>query len=110
MPSITSIAAFAGLASLTFANPIEKLEKRSGAFRVDQVQTGTVIKNGPAALQKVLQKYAKNVPTNVAAAAAAAVSGSVAANPEQDDAEYLCPVNVGGTLMNLDFDTGSADL
>jgi hypothetical protein len=110
MPSVSSIAAFAGLASLAFASPIEKLEKRAGSFRVDQVATGTVVKNGAVALQKVLQKYNKAVPTNVAAAAAAAVSGTVAADPEQYDSEYLCPVNVGGTLMNLDFDTGSADL
>lgn len=107
MPSITSIAAFAGLASLAFASPIEK---RTGAFRVDQVKkSGTVTRNGAVALQKVYQKYSKVVPSNVVAAAAAA-TGSVAANPEQYDAEYLCPVNVGGTLMNLDFDTGSADL
>jgi hypothetical protein len=110
MPSVTAFATFAGLASLAFASPVEKLEKRSGAFRLDQVATGAVVKNGAVALQKVLQKYNKAVPTSVASAAAAAVSGSVAADPEQYDSEYLCPVNVGGTLMNLDFDTGSADL
>ncbi|KAF2100754.1 aspartyl protease [Rhizodiscina lignyota] len=100
MPSIASIAAFAGFASLAIASPIE-LQKRAGAFRVDQVESG----------KRVYQKYSKTVPTKVsAAAAAAAASGSVEASPEQYDAEYLCPVSVGGTTLNLDFDTGSADL
>ena len=60
-------------------------------------------------MQNAYQKYNAQVPTNVAAAAAA-VSGTVAANPEQYDAEYLCPVTVGGNTLNLNFDTGSADL
>lgn len=112
MPSVALIAAFAGLTSLAAASPVE-IEKRAGAFRVDQVQTGHSVRVGPAALQKVYQKYSKAVPTKVsaaAAAAAAAASGSVQASPEQYDAEYLCPVSVGGTTLNLDFDTGSADL
>jgi hypothetical protein len=28
----------------------------------------------------------------------------------QYDSEYLCPVTVGGQMLNLDFDTGSSDL
>jgi aspergillopepsin I len=38
------------------------------------------------------------------------VTGTVAASPDQYDAEYLCPVTIGSTTLNLDFDTGSADL
>lgn len=37
-------------------------------------------------------------------------SGSVAANPEQNAALFLSPVDVGGQVMNLDFDSGSSDL
>ncbi|GAM91036.1 hypothetical protein ANO11243_090830 [Dothideomycetidae sp. 11243] len=37
-------------------------------------------------------------------------SAAVPANPETNDQAYLCPVNVGGTTLNLDFDTGSSDL
>lgn len=36
--------------------------------------------------------------------------GSVAANPEANEKEYLSPVTIGGQTFNLDFDTGSADL
>jgi hypothetical protein len=109
MPSIASIASLAGLASLAFATPIEKQKRTAGSFSIDQVQGSSVKKAGPVAYQRALQKFSKPVPSSVAAAAAA-VTGTVTANPESDDSEYLCPVNVGGTLMNLDFDTGSADL
>jgi len=37
-------------------------------------------------------------------------SGEVAATPEQGESEYLEKVTVGGQSLNLDFDTGSADL
>lgn len=111
MPSIVSIAAFAGLASLTVASPVANVQKRAGGFRVNQVAVPkTVKRNGPAAMQKALLKYGKEVPTKISAAAASSVSGTVDATPEESDSEYLCPVDVGGTTLNLDFDTGSADL
>ncbi|RDA82674.1 putative aspartyl protease [Ophiocordyceps camponoti-leonardi (nom. inval.)] len=37
-------------------------------------------------------------------------SGSVEATPENNDAEYLAPVKIGGQELVLDFDTGSSDL
>ena len=36
--------------------------------------------------------------------------GSVVANPMLHDSQYLSPVTIGGQTMNLDVDTGSADL
>jgi hypothetical protein len=36
--------------------------------------------------------------------------GIVPATPEKGDIEYLAPVTIGGQTLNLDFDTGSADL
>ncbi|KAK3389892.1 penicillopepsin [Podospora didyma] len=39
-----------------------------------------------------------------------ASSGSVEATPEDGDIEYLSPVTIGGQTVNLDFDSGSADL
>lgn len=45
------------------------------------------------------------------AAAVADSSGSATATPSDSyDSEYLVPVSVGGQTLNLDFDTGSADL
>jgi hypothetical protein len=37
-------------------------------------------------------------------------TGTVAANPEDNAALFLSPVDVGGQTLNLDFDSGSSDL
>ncbi|KAF2965470.1 hypothetical protein GQX73_g8070 [Xylaria multiplex] len=37
-------------------------------------------------------------------------TGIVENVPEANDVEYLSPVNIGGQVVNLDFDTGSSDL
>ncbi|KAI1355997.1 aspartic peptidase domain-containing protein [Xylaria sp. FL0043] len=37
-------------------------------------------------------------------------TGIVQNVPEANDVEYLSPVNIGGQVLNLDFDTGSSDL
>lgn len=37
-------------------------------------------------------------------------SGEVNAHPEENESEYLSPVTIGGQKLNLNFDTGSADL
>jgi len=110
MPSVASIVAFAGFAILAVATPVDKSSQK-GRFTVHQVAHGTTKKIGSLALQKAYKKYNAPVPTRVAVAAASATaSGTVAADPEPNDTEYLCPVNVGGTTMMLDFDTGSSDL
>ena len=113
MHSFITAAALVATAGLSYAAPHE-IESRS-TFSVKQVAAGKVLKSGPLAMMKTYEKYAKVgavAPSAVvkAAAAAAVQSGTVAANPEQYDQSYLCPVSVGGQTLNLDFDTGSADL
>lgn len=78
--------------------------------------------NGAAAMRKVFRKYNFVVKEDFAgysrvaagnttsAAAGGNQTGSVAANPEQNAALFLSPVNVGGQTLNLDFDSGSSDL
>lgn len=56
-----------------------------------------------AALPKVNEKVA-------ASSGSGSGSGSVAATPEEHNAEFLCPVTIGGQTLNLDIDTGSSDL
>jgi hypothetical protein len=64
-------------------------------------------KDGVKAILKAYRKYQWEHPLD---APTGANDGSIAANPEQYDIEYLCPVKIGGQTMNLDFDTGSSDL
>lgn len=104
-------AALAASATLTLAAPANS--PNSHTFRVVQQPKGQVFKSGPIQVLKTFQKYSVHgaeAPSNVKAAAAAAQSGSVSASPQQFDQAYLCPVNVGGTTLQLDFDTGSSDL
>jgi hypothetical protein len=109
MHSFATIAAIAGLSGLASALPSGAVPttNSTGAFNVAQVHVGTTKKVGAQAIQKAYNKYSKNLPVHVAAAA---TSGTVPATPEQYDAEYLCPVTIGSNTLNLDFDTGSADL
>ena len=37
-------------------------------------------------------------------------TGTVAANPGENAALFLSPVDIGGQTLNLDFDSGSSDL
>ncbi|UJO13714.1 hypothetical protein CLAFUW4_03123 [Fulvia fulva] len=103
-------AALVASAGLSLAAPAELVGRST--FQVAQVPKGMVRKNGPIQMHKTYDKYAHVGAVAPAAvkAAAAAQQGSVAANPEQFDQSYLCPVTVGAKTLNLDFDTGSADL
>jgi aspergillopepsin I len=92
-------------ASLVTAKPIPQAGAKVG-FTVNQ-SIPKPFQAGPVVLKNALVKYGAAVPEDVAAAAA---QGSVTATPEQYDSEYLCPVDIGGETLNLDFDTGSADL
>ena len=108
MGLIKALGAASALVSLVSAVPLD-LEKRGAAFRLDQTVRKPSILSGPAAMAKTYAKYGKPVP-EVIAAAAATNDGTVTAEPEEYDSEYLCPVSVGGTTLNMDFDTGSSDL
>ncbi|KAI1005035.1 putative aspergillopepsin A-like aspartic endopeptidase [Podosphaera aphanis] len=39
-----------------------------------------------------------------------AATGKVTATPVNGDVEYLSPISIGGQMIDMDFDTGSADL
>lgn len=95
--------ALAGLASMADALPSRK------QFSINQVAVpATSTRSYAHAYAKALNKFGAEVPTAVRAATAA--SGSAITTPDNGDEEYLTPVDIGGTTLNLDFDTGSADL
>lgn len=101
------LATGAVLASVVSAKPIPQVTTKKG-----YTVTGTIAKPRPAypvQLANVYQKYGGSMPERVAAAAASA-SGSVPAIPQESDISYLSEVTIGGQTVNLDFDTGSADL
>ena len=62
---------------------------------------------GPVQFARVHKKFRAEVPEAISAVLAAS---DVIASPGAYDARYLCPVDIGGQILNLDFDTGSADL
>ncbi|KAJ5719275.1 hypothetical protein N7493_007730 [Penicillium malachiteum] len=98
--------ALAGLASVSSAIPTGG---KKNTFSVNQVAIpATKTKNFANNYARALAKYGVSVPSHIEAAAQQ--SGSATTTPESNDEEYLTPVNVGGTTLNLDFDTGSADL
>jgi hypothetical protein len=104
------------LASATLATPTPNLQKRSFTHVVKR-RVSTSPNAGTNALLKTFHKFGLKNPPNVAANttgttsnAAATEKGSVDANPQQNDSEYLSPVVIGGQTLNLDFDTGSSDL
>ena len=101
-----SILLAGALAAVTLGKPIPHTQTKRG-YSV----TGSVPKPLPAypvRLANAYKKYGKPVPDHVAAAASG--TGSVPAVPEASDVAYLEQVTIGGQTLNLDFDTGSADL
>ncbi|KAJ5587495.1 uncharacterized protein N7459_003260 [Penicillium hispanicum] len=101
-------AAVAGFSAVASAIPTGTTNKSS--FTINQLaRPATKAKtiNLPGMYAHALAKFGATVPPSVRAAAE---SGSATTTPESNDEEYLTPVDVGGTTLHLDFDTGSADL
>jgi aspergillopepsin I len=78
-------------------------------FTINQVAVPrTKARAAPVAeYARALRKFKANVPPTVAAAAE---SGTATNTPVSGDEEYITPVSAGKSTLNLDFDTGSADL
>jgi aspergillopepsin I len=103
MPSLVSTLSAVAILSFASATPIRRAKQ---AFTVHEDVPKPFIP-GPVLMYQAYQKFGVACPPDIKAAAA---DGSVTATPEQYDSEYLCPVTIGGQTLNLDFDTGSADL
>ena len=97
--------AAAGVVAAPFTHPA------SGAktFSIPAVHNDNFHRNGTAAMLKAYAKYGLK-PTHPDSVLAKRQDGSVTASPVQNDVEYLCQVTIGCQNLNLDFDTGSADL
>lgn len=85
------------------------LFERGKTFSITAAHNGKFVRNGTAAMLKAYAKYGLHSlhPESVLGKRQ---DGSVTATPAAQDVEYICPVTIGGQTLNLDFDTGSADL
>lgn len=85
----------------------------SSKFSVPAVHNPNFQRNGTAALLKAYAKYnlkpTKEMPAAFLSALKKRQDGSAEATPSGGQ-EYLVSTTVGGQSLNLDFDTGSADL
>lgn len=97
----------AALSSVASAVPMGSSRKSFTINQLSRPASNPKTLNLPGMYAHALSKYGAAVPASVKAAAE---SGSATTTPQNNDEEYLTPVNVGGTTLNLDFDTGSADL
>ena len=96
--------------------PTEKFAS-SSAFSIPAVRNTNHVRNGTTAMLKAYKKFGLK-PTqefsdsfiNEINALRKRQDGNVTASPDPDNVEYLVPVTIGGEKLNLDFDTGSADL
>ncbi|KAJ5101927.1 hypothetical protein NUU61_004149 [Penicillium alfredii] len=99
--------ALAGLSAIASAAPTTPARQGFTVNQVSKTLTKSKTVNLPGIYANAISKYGGTVPSSVRAAAA---SGSAVTTPEDNDIEYLTPVKIGGSTLNLDFDTGSADL
>lgn len=102
------LGAASALLAIALASPVERRDTKK-SFTVHQTVPKSFIKSGPAAVLSTYNKFQKQAPQDVITAAAAN-DGTVTTDPTQFDSQYLTPVTVGGQTLNLDIDTGSADL
>ncbi|KAF4446677.1 putative aspartic proteinase precursor [Fusarium austroafricanum] len=120
MPSLNALLT----ASLAFASiALGAPTAQNKQFSVEQVKNPKFVKNGPLALAHVYAKYGVPLPKHLEKAVKAAKassshskrqngSGSATTTPQDEDIEWLTPVQIGtpAQTFNLDFDTGSSDL
>ncbi|KAI4724583.1 aspartyl protease [Aureobasidium sp. EXF-10728] len=113
-------ALVASLVSSALASPVDVSSKRTVSiadikgkktFTVQQVLAKKQEMLAPAlSMLSTYAKFSATPPTQLKAAGAAIQAGTVQATPQNYDMSYLCPVSVGGQTLNLNFDSGSADL
>jgi len=84
------------------------LLERGKTFSISAIHNDKFVRNGTAAMLKAYAKYGMNF-SNADSVLGRRQDSSTTANAV-GRVEYTCPVTIGGQTLNLDLDTGSADL
>lgn len=108
------ITAFLALGAITQAAPAPAtVSFGSATHSVTAIHNPNYVRNGTASLLKAYAKYHIQPTRPMSDAFMSALrkrqDSSASAIPA-DGVEYLVPTTVGGQTLNLDLDTGSADL
>jgi aspergillopepsin I len=118
LPSTKMISLTTVLALAVAAQAAPTAEKRvANTFSIPAIHNTQHVRNGTAAMLKAYKKFGLK-PTqqfsdsfiNEITASRKRQDGTATASPDPNNVEYLVPVTIGGENLNLDFDSGSADL
>ncbi|KAJ5121647.1 Peptidase aspartic catalytic [Penicillium bovifimosum] len=132
MQFILFIAIFFSLGFNALAMPVVAPNRLQGrSFKVERVKRNDHVAHGPTALRKAYRKFGIDTttlngvdvsdfqpfetqhPAPKSAQAAAGKSdqtGVVDATSVDGDVEFVSPVNIGGQTLDMNFDSGSADM
>jgi len=102
------------LVTAVFTSPTPNVEKRSFTHRVRRSVNTYGESAGRDAMLKAYRKFGFQLIDRAAntttPSSGNGQTGQVTATPEENDAEYLEKVTIGGQTLTMDFDTGSSDL
>lgn len=134
MQFIIFLAIFFSLSFNALSMPVTPQNHLQGrSFKVERVKrNGHVVAHGPAALRKAYRKFGIDTttlngvdasdfqpfeikPTTSVKIAKEDVvdsdqTGTVDATSVDGDVEFVSPVNIGGQTLDMNFDSGSADM
>ncbi|OQD71361.1 hypothetical protein PENPOL_c001G10676 [Penicillium polonicum] len=133
MQFILFLAIFFSLSFNALSMPVAPQNHLQGrSFKVERVKRNGHVAHGPAALRKAYRKFGidaatlsgedasdfqpfETVPTTSVKIAKEDVvdsdqTGAVDATSVDGDVEFVSPVNIGGQTLDMNFDSGSADM
>lgn len=115
MVAASKLALFVSAAASVAAAPAAE-SRATSSFSVPAIHNENYQRNGTLALLKAYAKYGltPSEPDSILNLLLGNLvkrqDGTVPAKPDSQNVEYICEVTIGGQTLNLDFDTGSADL
>lgn len=120
MYRLRSLSLIALFITAVLAAPAQHLKKKR-SFKIPRVQQHNYVPDGSVAIRKAYRKFGFGTidfspSIQVSPKVAAANEGNPtedskgSGSPTQNDAQFLCPVTVGGQTLVLNIDSGSSDM